>query len=261
MVTAAASRLPPSTRQRLRAASVALKARLNALHPFGHVLVRDSAAPSWERFLDDLRRRGRTPRTVVDIGVAWGTPTLYRALPDAHYVLVDPTQESLPYLRSWAEKLDAEVHNVALGDREGVLEISIPAKDIGAASLLEDEAQGEVAARYEVSVHRFDQLIGPLEKPALCKIDVQGAELDVLRGMGDRVGDFAAFIIEVSVLATVRDGPELIDVASFMYERGYVVWDVLALGRRPLDGALAQMDLVFVPRDDPWRRDRRWQAS
>jgi hypothetical protein len=46
-----------------------------------------------------------------------------------------------------------------------------------------------------------------------------------------------------------------------MHEREFVVWDVLALGRRPLDAALAQIDLVFVPERSPLRRDRRWNAA
>src|SRR5690349_5073105 len=78
-----------------------LKERLNHWHPFGHVILRQSAAPSWHRFFTDLGDRGELPKTVVDVGVAEGTPTLYRAVPNAKYFLIDPTSEALPYMNRW----------------------------------------------------------------------------------------------------------------------------------------------------------------
>lgn len=57
-------------------------------------------------------------RTESDIGVVYGGPWLYNAFPAARFHLVNPTQESLPYMQTWARKLDAEVHNFGLGDQE-----------------------------------------------------------------------------------------------------------------------------------------------
>jgi hypothetical protein len=45
-----------------------------------------------------------------------------------------------------------------------------------------------------------------------------------------------------------------------MNDAGFVLCDIVAVNRRPLDLALAQMDAVFVPETSPVRRDHRWAA-
>ena len=38
--------------------------------------------------------------TVVDVGVAYGTPALYTAFPDAYFFLFEPVAEFEPHLKS-----------------------------------------------------------------------------------------------------------------------------------------------------------------
>jgi FkbM family methyltransferase len=68
------------------------------LEPLDHTVAHSSTVPSFDRFVQLLDRAGLTPQTVIDIGVAYGTPWLYAAFPAAKYHLVDPTRESLPHM-------------------------------------------------------------------------------------------------------------------------------------------------------------------
>ena len=68
-------------------------------------------------------------------------------------------------------------------------------------------------------------------------------------------------LIEASIIATIRDGPEIAEVIAFLRQKGFVVYDVLGGGRRPLDSALAQLDLLFVKEDSSLRADHRWSAT
>ncbi len=215
--------------------------------------------PSWSQSLALLARAGLAPRTVFDIGVAFGTPALYRAFPRARYYLIDPTSESLSYMSRLARRLDAEPLNVALGDEEGEREIELRADLLG-STFYEEIGSCRAVGRETVVVRRFDRLIGAFDRPALAKIDVQGAEMAVLRGMGARIAELDAVLVETSTLATVTGGPELAELIAFMAARGFVVFDVLGLARRPLDNALAQIDLLFVPDGSPLRADRRWSG-
>jgi hypothetical protein len=53
------------------------------------------------------------------------------------------------------------------------------------------------------------------------KIDVQGAELMVLRGMGERLKEIDCLIAETSVMiAAAHNGPEFTEVAGFMNDPG-----------------------------------------
>ncbi len=227
------------------------------LAPLGHTIARDASVPSFDRFAKHIRRAGLIPATVFDIGVADGTPWLYRAFPAAKFVLVDPTRESVPFMRKVADKLGAEVWNFALGDQDGVMTINVRPK-IGGSTFFEEVGGCEVAARYDVEVKRFDEVAGNISRPSLCKIDVQGSELAVLRGMGERIVELDIVIVESSFIASLQDGPEFPAVVQYMTEHGFVPYDITRLSRRPLDQALAQIDMVFVPADSSLRADRRW---
>ena len=76
-----------------------------------------------------------------------------------------------------------------------------------------------------------------------------------------RLGEIDALIIETSTIATVQGGAEIGAIVRFLTEHGFALTDIVGLRRRPLDGATAQLDLLFVPSKAPPRSDRRWAAS
>jgi FkbM family methyltransferase len=213
----------------------------------------------WPAGVRHLRRHGFAPKTVFDIGVAAGTPDLYAAFPDAHLVLVDPTREALPHMQEIARRRDAAVHNVALGEIDGEMVIETRPDDIKGATFFREIGPLGPTERYAVKVRRFDTLFADYARPALCKIDVQGAELMVLRGMGERIHDIDALIVETSTIATIADAPEAFQIIDFLKQKDFVIFDLLGAARRPLDDALAQLDILFVKEDSPLRADRRWR--
>lgn len=232
----------------------------DALRPLEPYLPRGSARLSWRQSLSALQRQGLRPATVFDIGVGFGTWGLYRAFPDAFYHLVDPTPESLPYMKKLRRRLRCEIHPVALGNCEGEAMLEIRS-DIQGSTLLEEVGPRQVMRVDRVPLRRFDSLIKEIARPALCKIDVQGAELLVLEGMTGRIAEIDAFIVETSTIATVKGGAEVHGVVRFMHDHGFVVADIIGMKRRPLDGATAQLDLMFVPETSPLRADRRWAGA
>jgi FkbM family methyltransferase len=216
--------------------------------------------PSWEKSFAVLRRYGLQPATVFDIGVAYGTYELYRAFPDAYYHLIDPTFESLQHMRQLGRRLRCEIHSVALGNCDGEVMIEIR-PDIQGATLLEDFTPREIVRHDRVPMRRFDALFGEIARPALAKIDVQGAELMVLEGMSGRMDNLDAVVVETSTIASVKGGAEVHDVVRFMHQHNFVLADVVGLTRRPLDSATAQLDLLFLRDDAGPRQDRRWAEA
>ena len=73
--------------------------------------------------------------------------------------------------------------------------------------------------RSKLPLRRFDKLFTTFERPALCKIDVQGAELMVLEGMTGCLSKIDALIVETSTIATVKGGAELGSVVSSAFLR------------------------------------------
>ncbi len=167
--------------------------------------------------------------TVIDVGANIGFFTIdfaRRVGPTGHVVAFEPGHRNVETLR-WnlgrAKVGNVVVVAAALADRSGpgslYLNPSHPADHRIFA--------GAVARAYEaVPLVTFDDYVNvaPLASPiSLIKIDVQGAEMKVLRGMTDTLARFssAALLVEYTpaALTEAEDSPEAL--LDFFRSRGY----------------------------------------
>lgn len=219
-------------------------------------LLHESQAPDWEMFRRQLARHGVNIATVFDIGVASGTPHLYSSFPNAALYLFDPSPQAAPFMEAIVKARGARAFSVALGDAAGTVDFYVPKEH--ASATLYAAGKGSDAAVAKVEMHRFDDLVETFARPALCKIDVQGAELIVLRGMTRAIHSIDVFVLEMSVHAGGEDRLDFHTLHNFMHDSGFVLHDIVGMLRRPYDGALGQLDGIYVRADSPLRADRRW---
>jgi FkbM family methyltransferase len=146
------------------------------------------------------------------------------------------------------------------GAEDGELPLGLPGDLVGSSFLPASGADPVCIPQRVVPVVAIDSLVkrGTIAIPDVVKVDVQGYELEVLRGARCLFGHTAAFILETSLFEFLSGQPLLHDVVSFMAERGYVLYDIPHTSRRPFDGSLAQADLCFVRKDGPLRSSNRW---
>ena len=91
--------------------------------------------------------------------------------------------------------------------------------------------------------------------PQLIKLDVQGYELEVLKG-GVRALASAEFVLlEVSVWQYNERSPLIDEVVAFMSGAGFATYDLFDINRRP-DGTLLQLDLLFIRKDSSLLDDK-----
>ncbi len=211
--------------------------------------------------LQHLQKKGFRPRVVLDVGAAKGhwSRSAARLFPDAAFYLFDPLKESAPSLRALSDG-DPRFHHflMALGRERATRRMNV-ARDPEASSLLEFPGQDQAAQR-EVPVETVDGLLaaGRMPAPDLVKLDVQGFELEVLAGGTRLFAAAAVFIVEVSLFEFMPRCPLAHEVVGYFGERGYRVFDVAGLLRRPFQNDLGQMDLVFVPRGSTLAAESRW---
>jgi FkbM family methyltransferase len=191
---------------------------------------------------------GLEPSTVIDVGVGPGTPDIYAAFPDARLVLVEPLEEWHAHLESLRSSYDIALVAAAAGPSHGEIELAVhrvPTLSSMLGGRPDDAADPQ---RRTVPMVRLDDVRHELDLsgPFLLKVDVEGGELEVLKGSPQLLGDTELVLLEVSFFQLVGGAPQFHDVVAWMHEHGFVISDLYNGHNRPLDGALAQMDAAFV---------------
>ncbi|HEV1995529.1 MAG TPA: FkbM family methyltransferase [Candidatus Acidoferrum sp.] len=206
--------------------------------------------------LAQLARLGFQPRTVIDAGVATQTLELYEPFPSASILLIEPLAEFEPFLRKICSTYHAQYVLAAAGQAPGSATFNVHADKFSSSLLSEVEGPGVDGTPRTVPVVSIDQQCAEkkLSGPFLIKLDVQGAELQVLAGASRTLPQTEAVILEVTLFGTMIGGPQFYDLVTYMKGVGFVAYDIFAVNYRPLDGALAQVDMIFVREDGPFRR-------
>jgi FkbM family methyltransferase len=91
--------------------------------------------------------------------------------------------------------------------------------------------------------------------PLFLKLDVQGAELDILRGGSATLGKAEVVQLEMPLLPFNEGAPTSSEVVSFMDNRGFAMYDISGFVR-PYGKHLVQIDAIFVRKDSKLRPDK-----
>lgn len=97
--------------------------------------------------------------------------------------------------------------------------------------------------------------------PTLLKIDTQGYEFPIIKGCERNLNDIDVFIIETNFIEVYHHSANASEVIGHLYERGFVIYDICEIHRRPLDQALVQVDFMFVKKDSFLRQNKLWDKK
>lgn len=227
-----------------------------ALSPLG-LEVRRRSTMSTAATLERIRGLGIVPATVVDVGAAYGdwSATCCRIFPDARCILIEPLEEFAPFIDLHPELRDAIRIVAAAGAGSGGVDLNVH-EDLVGTSQLRERAGGDIdGQRRRVPSVAVDDVVNEqgAPPPYFLKVDVQGAEEAVLVGSATVLRRSELVMLEVSFFPFFEGGADFETIVSTMHKRGFVPYDVINPLYRPLDGALAQADIAFVPRDSTLR--------
>jgi len=212
--------------------------------------------------LERIRDLGIAPRTVIDVGIATGTKGLYGVFPDVRYVMVEPLRESAPFMEQLAQTYPGSIQVHAAAGREAGEAEFIVDPGLSGSSFLLKRKFGEPR---KVPIVTLDGLVDQhrLEGPYLLKLDVQGFELEVLAGAEQMIKSTDIVITEASLWADKkRKGmASFVELVNWFNEHGMVLYDIAQIVRREVDGAIAELDLVFCPADSPLRESNRYKTD
>jgi FkbM family methyltransferase len=168
--------------------------------------------------------------------------------------MFEPNAEKKDLLALTASDIDASVFSELLGAEDG-LSVSYNVMESGSSILSERSPLQRVVEQRHL--RRLDSVIGTIEGPTLLKIDTQGYEVEVLKGCTAVLPTIDAILLEVAIIEINEGAPLLQEVLSFVSSIGFVTYDILEIHRRPLDGALNQVDILFVRENSLLLADKR----
>jgi FkbM family methyltransferase len=195
------------------------------------------------------------PGTIYDIGANIGTWTcLAKSLfPAARVEAFEPLAMHFDGFRRWTAPWpgDIHLHGCALGQTEGsatmhVMDFSDASSLLPATAGCLSEFKIKPAAEQTVPVIPLDVLVSreKIPRPDLLKLDVQGYELEVLRGAETCLRHARAVLCEVSFQEFYTGQPLFPEVLAFLETRGFALH---ALGAcTPLGAPLGQTDALFL---------------
>ncbi len=202
--------------------------------------------PTKDDCFKKLREIGVPIGSILDVGVKTCTYELVRCFPDKPHLLMEPIVEYLDEMRANYERarIDHEVITAAMGDRDGEVRLKTSTvyadKPISHARITTD---GEPDEQHRiVPIRRVDSVVAErsLPEPFMLKIDVDGAELMVLKGASETLSKTSVVVIETGYA-------NLLERAQAIAAAGFEIFDIVDISY--YDGRFVQSDMVFVRKD------------
>jgi len=194
-------------------------------------------------------------RTVIDVGANRGQFALIarQRWPAARLICFEPLPEPVGVLRRvLGENAGVEIVQAAASARAGTATIHVSRRDDSSSLLAFTARQSatfpgtqEIDAMEVATTSLDDHLAGGVARPALLKVDVQGFELEVLRGAQGTLSSIDFVLVECSFQEFYVGQASADDVIRFLHGHGFA----LLGGTGPsIDrhGVVLQIDLLFA---------------
>ena len=178
--------------------------------------------------LSDLLKEIRSDDVFYDIGADAGLYTVLVATKVPHECLI--SFEPHPLRRESLQRnlerngVEATIRTEALGDKSGSVKLNYAINTDETNEMAETGPEG-----FSVEVNRADNLIlEELPPPNVVKIDVEGAELSVLKGFGNILNDNSCRVIYIEVHDKITNfGGNKKELISLLNQNGYKIREIL----------------------------------
>ncbi|MEK6891362.1 MAG: FkbM family methyltransferase [Nanoarchaeota archaeon] len=190
-------------------------------------------------------------KTFVDIGASTGTfiKGFKREFPNCKIYAFEPVEESFIKLKKDFPEVDS--YNLALGS-ENKTKVFFENKSNAEGSNLVgyEETKGYIdnndIKKQEINIKRFDDLNISIQSPCFTKIDTNGYELEVLKGMQNKLKEIDILQVEIifpSFFKRLDGKSKISEIISFLSNYGFNVF--IQQNIHVINGTIAHCDLIF----------------
>jgi len=202
--------------------------------------------------LKSLKNKGFDPDNIVDIGCGYGEWSLKanKIFNNSKFYLFDADKTNEEKLNKLKTKFENMNYKICLLSSECKHQ-KFYRMGYG-SSVYEEKSNYPREIDNLTSSTLNDELDINLIKKSknIIKLDVQGAEIDILKGLQDNLSFFEVVILEASLREHNLGSPLFPEVCDFMKQKNYIIYDFCDLKRLGNEkSTLVQLDCVFVKKN------------
>ena len=218
--------------------------------------------PTMEWSLLNIQKLGFKPNLAIDVGAFTGEWTLMfkKIFPTADVLMLEAQLDKEQALSQVARDLQGVDFKIGLIGAKSGDEVVFNINST-VSSVLEEYKANDFKKETR-KIETLDDILhdkyAGSKYPDFLKIDVQGYELEVLKGAKDSLQHIQFILCEVSLIEINKGAPLLADVIEFLSKIDFVAYDFCSFVRRPLDRALWQTDILFIKRSHPIIASKYW---
>jgi FkbM family methyltransferase len=216
--------------------------------------------------LTNMKIIGFNPKVIFDGGAHVGSwsKTVFSLFPKAEFVLIEPNPAVSSQVFDYLSQVNINYRLVekAIGSsqREIFLNIWGNADPRAVGSSILENVRDEAPKKIKCQLIDLDSIAQEFNlSPDLVKLDLQGFELEALKGSQKILEKTELFIIEFGCLEAMHNRTTPRELIDFMYDRNYILYDIVDLGYRPFDSALTGGDFFFLKKDSQLRSHKGWE--
>jgi FkbM family methyltransferase len=191
----------------------------------------------------NLKDREYTPKRILDIGAHFGywAKNSQIVFPEAEILSIEGNPECESYLK----ENNPNYLITLLGDKNEYKHFYLPENNptcTGGSYYKEQTPFYNNVITKKLSSRTLDSL--NLEPFNFIKIDVQGAELDIIKGGLKTILECDFLQLEVSLMRYNQNAPLVSNLVSYLYHLDFYIFDITSL--LYYDQKLNQTDLIFI---------------
>ncbi len=189
--------------------------------------------------------------TIIDVGVCNGTPDLYEAFPNKDFILIEPQVDGESRLRSKPRKY--KFLQIGLGAEQSTLTLNLmharssflERTEMTKTQTMRDSESQTVEVPVDTldNVIKTENIVGNIG----LKIDTEGFELEVIKGLNEMAGRVQFVICEASIRKRFVESYLFSDLVVELHARGFYFYNFL----HELVPYPRFYDAIFLRRDNP----------
>lgn len=207
-----------------------------------------------ERMIEIIQSRSIDVKVVLDIGAASGETCkkFAESFPYAKVYAFEPIKSTFQKLVDNTKAITSiSAFNLGLGSKQATVSINITGRVTSSSILATNENEFftepepfRIVSTEEIFIDTLDQRMNGEAAVQLIKMDVQGYELEVLKGGVETLKRTSFVLLELQNHQIYQGAPQYFEIDTFLRENGFELFDMIPSIR--VNMQIKEFDAIYI---------------